>query len=167
MAVISVKVLYSSRRKRTVSAKLNGDVLLVMAPAAINKHRLEKIVDEFKDRFERKRVKDDLRKDRSLQEVAFRINKKYFGNTLKSFSIEYSTRQNRRYGSCQPHAREIKISARLKEMPEWVRDYVVVHEMAHLVEPNHGRAFHEIVNRYKLAERARGYLMAAGFYGKK
>jgi hypothetical protein len=47
-------------------------------------------------------------------------------------------------------------------MPEWVRKYVVIHEMAHLVEPNHSRAFWDIVSRYKLAERARGYLMAAG-----
>ena len=164
---MDVKIAYSAIRKKTVSARLDGEVLTILAPSAISKQRLEKIVDEFKDRFERKKVKEESKKDRSLQEVASRINKKYFGDTLKSFSIEYSTRQNRRYGSCQPHAREIKISARLKEMPDWVRDYVVVHEMAHLVEPNHGRSFHELVNRYKLAERARGYLMAAGFYGRK
>ena len=49
-------------------------------------------------------------------------------------------------------------------MPDWVRDYVIVHEMAHLVEPNHGKDFHKLVDKYKLTERARGYLIAAGFY---
>ena len=47
-------------------------------------------------------------------------------------------------------------------MPEWVRRYVLIHEMAHLIEPNHSRAFWDIVSRYKLTERARGYLMAVG-----
>ncbi|HCD38731.1 MAG TPA: metal-dependent hydrolase, partial [Candidatus Omnitrophica bacterium] len=51
---------------------------------------------------------------------------------------------------------------RLSTMRVWVRDYVVMHEMAHLVEPNHRKAFWDIVGRYALTERARGYLMAVG-----
>jgi predicted metal-dependent hydrolase len=47
-------------------------------------------------------------------------------------------------------------------MPRWVLDYVVVHELAHLVTPGHGPAFNALVDRYPKAERARGYLIAKG-----
>ena len=45
-------------------------------------------------------------------------------------------------------------------MPKFVRDYVIVHELAHLEQANHGPKFWELVYQYPLTERARGYLMA-------
>jgi hypothetical protein len=67
-----------------------------------------------------------------------------------------------RFGSCSPSQGTIRISHRVAAMPAWVRDYVIVHELAHLVEPNHSRAFWDVVNRYTKTERARGYLIAIG-----
>ena len=47
-------------------------------------------------------------------------------------------------------------------VPGWVLDSVLIHELAHIAEPNHGPAFQELISRYELAERASGYLMALG-----
>ena len=47
-------------------------------------------------------------------------------------------------------------------LPAFVVEYVLVHELAHLVQASHGPEFWALVNRYPKTERARGYLMALG-----
>ena len=159
---MEVKIVRSRRRLRTVSARLVKNTLLVDAPLMLSEERLEKIVANFKLKFERKKLKEELEKGDNLVERARKINEQYFGSRLKVNSIEYVTDQNTRFGCCNYQAASIRISHRIGLMPEWVRDYVVLHEMAHLVEPNHSSAFWNIVSRYKLAERAKGFLMAVG-----
>jgi predicted metal-dependent hydrolase len=66
--------------------------------------------------------------------------------------------QNGRWGSCTPADRTIRISDRIQDMPDWVIDYVLLHELAHLVVPSHDDRFWELVGRYPKSERARGYL---------
>jgi predicted metal-dependent hydrolase len=80
--------------------------------------------------------------------------------------IRYVTNQNHRFGSCTPSNATIRLSHRLAEMPVWVLDYVIVHELAHLLQANHSARFWKLVNRYKLTERARGFLMAKGMEGE-
>lgn len=145
-----------------MSARLVNDQLLVSAPLALAQERLDKIVTGFKLNFERKKLKQGLDKEQNLLGLANSLNEQYFGNRLKLASIEYATTQNSRFGCCNYRTARIRISHKIGLMPEWVRKYVLIHEMAHLVEPNHSKAFWDIVSRYKLAERARGYLMAAG-----
>ena len=159
---MEVKIIRSRRRKRTISARLVKDELLVSAPLAISQEQLEKIIRDFKIKFERRKFKTELDKKQNLIDIARKLNEKYFANMLKINSIEYVADQNSKFGCCNYRDAHIRISHRIGSMPEWVRDYVIIHEMAHLIEPNHSSAFWDIVCRYKLAERARGYLMAVG-----
>ena len=69
-----------------------------------------------------------------------------------------STNQNSRWGSCTPSDGTIRISARVKGMPSYVLDYVILHELAHLLAPGHGRDFWRLLESYPRTERARGYL---------
>ena len=78
-------------------------------------------------------------------------------------SVVWSDRQQRRWGSCTPSDGSIRLSTRLAGYPSWVLDYVLVHELAHLVHADHGRAFQALVARYPLAERATGFLLAKGY----
>ncbi|MGH8889748.1 MAG: M48 metallopeptidase family protein, partial [Acidothermaceae bacterium] len=82
-----------------------------------------------------------------------------FGGRTEPSSVRWVANQNSRWGSCTPADRTIRLSERLRVMPSWVIDYVLVHELAHLIEIGHGPRFQELVDRYPKAERARGYLL--------
>jgi len=162
MHINAIKILRSKKRRRTVSARVVKDILVVRAPESIQESRLQKIIDEFKTKIEQKRIKEELNKRENLAQRAREFNSRYFENKLNISSIEYVTDQYSKFGCCNYRTGSIRISHRISAMPQWVRDYVIIHELAHLVVPDHSQAFWDIVNRYKLAERARGYLIAAG-----
>lgn len=97
-----------------------------------------------------------------LTERAKELNNRYFNGRLKINSIKYVTNQNSIFGSCSTKKGTIRISHRVAKMPQWVKDYLIIHEMAHLLHPNHSKAFWGVVTQYNYAERARGYLIAKG-----
>ena len=53
-----------------------------------------------------------------------------------------------RWGSCNPRSRRISFSTYLLLLPDWCIEHVVVHELAHLLEANHGPRFYTIMDRY-------------------
>ncbi len=159
---MKTEIIRSARRKSTVSARLEGDTLIVQAPAAMSDSTLGPIIQQLGERLAKRKARRELNAGKTLMQRAQELNRAYFKGKLSIASIEYVTNQNRRFGSCSPRRREIRISHRLATVPAWVRDYVLLHELAHLVHPNHGKRFWAIVNTYPLAERARGYLMALG-----
>lgn len=158
-----VQVIRSQNRSKTISAKLVNDTMIVYAPAAISGEKLNKFIDKFSKGFQKIRLKKELNITHDLKTVAENLNRRYFAGCLNIQSIEYVTSQDKMFGVCDHRAGKIRISHYLTQMPVWVRDYVIIHEMAHLIEPNHGKSFWDIVAKYKLAERAKGYLMAKGF----
>jgi predicted metal-dependent hydrolase len=156
-----IEIIRSNRRKKTVSARLDQGVLVIRAPQSMSDAELAPIIDNLKGRMQRRQV-NIPQTDENLEKRARELNRKCFGGRLRWESVRYVTNQNNRFGSCTPDNGTIRISHRLATMPAWVRDYVLIHELAHLEEANHGPRFWQLVNRYPLTERARGYLMAVG-----
>jgi predicted metal-dependent hydrolase len=145
-----------------VEARLESGTLVVRAPAAISDAELSPLIEKFKAKLTRKLQRRQRKSDETLEARAQYLNRRYFGGKLSWQSIRYVTNQNTRFGSCTPSYGTIRISHRVAGLPDWVRDYIIVHELAHLREPNHSRAFWDLVNRYPKTERARGFLMAIG-----
>ena len=161
-AVANVQVVRSARRKRTVSARLVGTRLEVRIPATMSAVEEREVVERFVRRFRAQAKQRDSLDSAALARRADALNQRYFDGKLRIASVRYVTNQRRRFGSCSVHTGRIRIADRVARLPTWVRDYVLLHELAHLVQPNHSPAFWRLVNRYPLTERARGYLMAVG-----
>ena len=155
----NIHIIRSARRKKTVSARVVDGVLQVRAPAHLSDAELAPIIEQLKSRLKTRVVRNQLDNE-LLERRAKELNRLYFGGQLTWTSIRWVTNQDKRAGSCTPASGTIRISHHVDKMPAFVRDYVLVHEMAHLIEPNHSPRFWEMVNRYPKTERARGYLMA-------
>jgi len=159
---IAVRIVRSARRLKTVSARLlDWHTLEVRAPATLPEAELRQFVQRFVEQaMDRRRKMRHFRSDERLEQRAMRLNQALFGGALRWRSIRFAANQRKAFGSCTPALGTIRISKRLAEAPAFVLDYVIVHELAHLCEPNHSRAFWDLVYRYDRTERARGYLMA-------
>jgi hypothetical protein len=164
MADPPIRIVRSDRRRRTISARLveNGTVLEVLAPRAATDAELAPIIENLKRRVLRQAERRDTADDAALARRAAELNRQYFDGKLRWSEIKYVTNQQHRYGSCTPATGVIRISHRVATMPVWVRDYILVHELAHLREANHGPRFWKLVDRYPRVERARGYLICLG-----
>jgi len=101
-----------------------------------------------------------LRSDDDLLERARRLSASYLDGRAVPSAVRWVDNQQRRWGSCTPEDGSIRLSRRMAQMPDYVVDYVLLHELAHLIEPGHGLAFRELMATYPKLERAEGYLEA-------
>jgi predicted metal-dependent hydrolase len=159
---LTVEVVRSTRRRRTISARLDGDRLIVQVPAGLSPSEERAWAEKLGSRILATKRRRELNHDGDLAQRAQQLNERYFEGKLTVADVRYVTNQQSRFGSCTPSQGTIRISDRVAKLPPWVRDAVLVHELAHLVEGNHSRDFWRLANRYPLMERARGYLMALG-----
>lgn len=158
---MEIKIVRSKNRTKTVSARAVDGVFVVQAPARMSDAELQPVIQQLFTRWQKRQQKQTLDDD-LLARRAQELNRQYFGGRLRWQSIRWVANQDMRHGSCTPSQGTIRISHRVGQMPAFVRDYVIVHELAHLLEPNHGPKFWALVNQYPKTERARGYLMAVG-----
>lgn len=153
----TVEVRRSHRRRRTVSAYRDGDRTIVMIPARMSRGEEREWVGVMLRRLE---AQDRRRRpsDAALRSRARRLSADHLGGQARPSSVRWVTNQSSRWGSCTPDDATIRLSDRLQGMPSWVIDYVLVHELTHLVEATHSARFWSLVDAYPRAERARGYL---------
>ncbi|MGH3717099.1 MAG: M48 metallopeptidase family protein [Micromonosporaceae bacterium] len=155
-----VEVRRSKRRRRTVSAYLEKDRVVVLLPARFNRAEEHEWVRRMLDRLAARERRSRLG-DAELLERGRQLARRYLPEhraAAAPASVRWVSNQNGRWGSCTPLDRTIRISDRLQGMPEWVIDYVLLHEIAHLVVPGHGPEFWRLLESYPRTERARGFL---------
>jgi predicted metal-dependent hydrolase len=142
---------------RTVTAYRDGDRTVVMIPARFTRAQEREWVDRMLARLT---AQDRRRRppDAELLARAGELSRRYLGGLARPASVTWAANQNSRWGSCTPADRTIRLSTRIQGMPSWVIDYVLLHELAHLLEQGHGPRFWSLLTGYPRTERARGYL---------
>jgi predicted metal-dependent hydrolase len=162
----TIEIRRSRRRRRTVSAYRDGDTIVVLLPALMSPADEQKWVKTMVARVGRaeKRRRPD---DAALHERARLLSRRYLDDRADPASVRWVSNQNSRWGSCTPADRTIRLTDRLQGMPGYVVDYVLVHELAHLLVPGHNDDFWRWVNRYELTERARGFLEATSVLARR
>jgi predicted metal-dependent hydrolase len=153
----AVEVRRSKRRRRTVSAYRDGERIVVLIPASMSRAQEAEWVQTMVARLERSEARRRPSDD-ELMRRAVRLSDDYLGGLAVPESVRWVDNQRTRWGSCTPGDKTIRLSARLQSMPPWVVDYVIVHELAHLLETGHNDRFWAWVDHYPRAERAKGYL---------
>jgi hypothetical protein len=155
-----VEVRVSARRKKSSEARWDGGRIIVSVPAHLDIESRQKTVDWLVERLlSRQRLQPA--DDAALLSRAIELSDRYLVGARPS-SVRWVTNQSARWGSCSYYAADIRISHRLRAVPEWVLDSVLVHEVAHLTHPDHSKAFHRLAGAYPRHEEAGLFLAGYG-----
>jgi predicted metal-dependent hydrolase len=162
---VRVEVRRSKRRKRTVSAHREGGTIVVMIPARMSRAEeatwVATMVERVTNAERRRRPSDE-----DLLARAGQLSERFLGGRAQPQSVRWVSNQRNRWGSCTPTDQSIRLSDRLQGMPSYVVDYVLLHELAHLLIPSHNKAFWALLEQFEMTERARGYLEGVAAAGE-
>ncbi|MCU1657243.1 MAG: hypothetical protein JWO57_1899 [Pseudonocardiales bacterium] len=157
---VEIEVRRSARRRRTVSAYRDGERIVVMIPGRFTRAEEAEWVAKMVARLDTGTQHGRRRgtTDAALARRATELSAIYLGGRARPASVRWVATMRTRWASCTPADGTIRMSEKLREVPAWVQDYVLLHELAHLLVAGHGPDFWALVGRYPRSERARGYL---------
>jgi hypothetical protein len=148
-AVPEVEVRISARRKKTSEARWVGGRIVVSLPAHLDVESRQKTIDWLVNRLLTRHRLDGPPGDDELLARAVALSDRYRLGA-RPVSVRWVTNQTARWASCSYYSGEIRVSHRL------------VHEVAHLVYPDHSPAFHRLAGAYPRHEEAGMFLAGYG-----
>ena len=151
-----VEIQSSARRKKTGTAHWSGSRIIVQIPANVRGKDRTIFVDELVERLLTQRPQ--VAAGDGMLEKRARLLAAQYNDGVEPVSVRWVTNQQARWASCSPGTKEIRVSSRLRQCPEWVIDAVLVHELAHLQLADHSPAFYEIANRHPRQDDSELYL---------
>ncbi len=155
-AVPSVEVRRSARRRKTASGHWEGNVIVITAPERWSRATTTAVADRLVTRLLRTRPGAGA-SDADLEARASSLSDRYLGG-VRPASIRWTDNQTTLWGSCTVSSRTIRISTRLRPVPGWVLDSVILHELAHLVHDDHSQRFRRLVEQLPRAAEADTFL---------
>ena len=164
-----VEVRRSARRTRTVAAFWEDGTAVVAIPArftaAQEREWVHRMLAKLHKQGERRAAAGRRRPatDNALAAHAAQLSTQYLGGRSVPTSVRWVSNQNSRWGSATPAEGTIRLSDKLRPMPQWVIDYVLLHELAHLLVASHNAAFWKLLEAYPETQRAKAFLEGVSF----
>jgi predicted metal-dependent hydrolase len=165
-----VVVRRSARRRRTVAAFWEDGNAVVAIPAHFTKAQenewVRRMLDKLKRQGERGAQGAGRRRpasDAALAAHSAELSSRYLGGRAAPTSVRWVSNQKSRWGSATPADGTIRLSDKLRAMPQWVIDYVLLHELAHLLVAAHNAAFWRLLEAYPETQRAKAFLEGVAF----
>ena len=99
----------------------------------------------------------DIRRKHNLLDIWYKKEAlKLFDTLLKKYcsimNLEINSftvkKLKSKWGSCDVIKKHITFNLELMKYPQSAVEYIVIHELAHLIEANHSKKFHNIVSLY-------------------
>ncbi|MBO0897843.1 MULTISPECIES: M48 metallopeptidase family protein [Arthrobacter] len=164
---IPIEVRRSAKRRRTVNAAFRDGKAVISIPGhfttAQEAEWVQRMVMRLEQRTAPAQLPDPQARANELAERAAQLSQRYLGGAARPVSVRWVSNQNSRWGSATPARGTIRLSDKLQGMPGWVVDYVLLHELAHLIEASHSAAFWQLLEAYPQTETAKAYLQGAAF----
>lgn len=136
-------------------------MIVVTVPARMSQRLAAEYANELVERLQKR--EPSVPSDTELLARALWLRLEFMPEAPEPVAVSWSERQKQQWGSCTPLDRTVRISSRLQRAPQYVIDYVLVHELAHLLHSDHGVAFRALEQRYPDRGRAEAFLAGADF----
>ena len=155
---MNFEIIYSNRK--TISITVKEGRVIVRAPRGVSRLRVDSFVDKNREWIEKRIEITKNQHDpiasmtdsqiKQLRELARAYLTARTEEYAKIMGLKFGritiTGAKTRFGSCSSKG-NISYSYRLMLYPKAAIDYVVVHELAHLVEMNHSRRFYAVIEK--------------------
>lgn len=171
---LSFTIKYSLKRKKTVqfSFDFQKKEVVLSCPSFISEKDLICFLEKAKDRYQIEEKNFSHKSD--LNNKAVELVKKYLPEyysqiqaKLGTLQIEYSSKiAYRTFGKYYNCSNKIVLGKVLYNVPEYVRDYILFHEVVHIISFKHDKLFKSLEKRFPKYERANGYLEAISSLGR-
>lgn len=153
----TIQIVKSKRRKRHIAAYREGGSIVISVPQRTTRAEIESLIPEMVAKVLKGEAKS-RRSDRELETRARELLARYLPEFHERPASVTWRSMSERWGSCTTVDRTIRISERLQGAPDYVLNYVLVHELVHLRTAGHGPDFHELLARFEASERAEAFL---------
>ena len=151
------RVIRKERRRRSISAFRQGGVIEIHIPAKMSRRQEMEIIPEMIAMVLRREARS-RKTDSQLMQIGSELLTKYLPEfDVKPASINWRD-MSERWGSCTTVDRTIRISDRLIGAPQYVLDYIIFHELIHLIIPGHDQSFYDYLNRFTEQGKAEAFL---------